>query len=304
MKGNRRLLAISGGTWRRALVYGIPAALMILSCFANWFVLADRYIVFLYYHDMGPSVPDTSPFSRVTTSRYWMAGLVAAGGVMLLYLCTNWLVGRWSKRTVTPSWWQVWLVTAPLMLLGIPTITMRFNEPVMPWTVAAGVTVVVLASLALALLPGDLAANNPSRLIWLATDGWGLALIILTLPHLEDVRAWLTAGRNSLVMISAILLISGLLWLILLSFVRAWMRIPADRNATLLLAGFCVAYLFMPFVHYTIGTNGYFYLTNSDNFFARSLEFQLLAWLITALVVWGIVRFRLVLAERFGPEGG
>ncbi|MCP4422626.1 MAG: hypothetical protein GY805_38945, partial [Chloroflexi bacterium] len=65
-----------------ALLHALPVSGLILILFYYWFAIADRYIIFLYNHDMGPVVPDTSPFSRVTASRYWMAALVASGGVM------------------------------------------------------------------------------------------------------------------------------------------------------------------------------------------------------------------------------
>jgi hypothetical protein len=131
---------------------------------------------------------------------------------------------------------------------------------------------------------------------------WGLALILLTFPHLEDFGAWLNVDNSWRLKMRFILLISDLLRLILLSSLRARLRIPVDRSAALFLAGFCVAYLLMPLIHHTIGTDGYFYLTNSDDFFARSLGIQFLAWLITALVAWEIVRIRLALAAKREPD--
>jgi hypothetical protein len=85
----------TGGTvWRAAPLHALAGAALMLSLFAYWFAVADRYTVFLYDHDMGPLVPDTSPFSRVTSSRYWMAGLVAGGAVLVLYGAANGLLGR------------------------------------------------------------------------------------------------------------------------------------------------------------------------------------------------------------------
>ena len=61
-----------GGRYRAPWLAATPFALAItffqLSLFAYWFGAADRYRIFLYYHDMGPQVPDTSPFSAVTAS--------------------------------------------------------------------------------------------------------------------------------------------------------------------------------------------------------------------------------------------
>ena len=217
---------------------------------------------------------------------------------MLLYLGSNWLLGWRSKTFHAPLWWRVWLVATPLLFLGIPAITMGFSEPVLSWTLAIKVTLVTLSGVALALLPGELAARNPGRLLWLAADGWGLALIVLTLPHLEDFRLWLSTGRGWQLTMGLVLMLSGLLWVLLLSFLRARLQISIDRIMTLFLAGCCVAYLLIPLVHHMLDTDGYFYLTNSDNFFARGLGIQLVAWLGTALVSSGIVLLRFTLATR------
>ncbi len=72
--------------WRSALLHTLPVAALVLYLFYYWFAIADRYVIFLYWHYMGPHYPDTSPFSVVTSSHYWMAGLVASGTVMAFYM--------------------------------------------------------------------------------------------------------------------------------------------------------------------------------------------------------------------------
>ena len=42
-----------------------------------WFAVANRYVIFLHAH------LDATPFDDVTRSRYWIAGLVASGIVMV-----------------------------------------------------------------------------------------------------------------------------------------------------------------------------------------------------------------------------
>lgn len=95
---------------RLALLYALPVTALVLSLFYTWFAIADRYFVFLYYHDMGPRYPDTSPFSAITSSRYWMTGLVASGIVMVFYVLVNGLLGRlylfsrhWAERSIRPQ---------------------------------------------------------------------------------------------------------------------------------------------------------------------------------------------------------
>ena len=84
--------------WGTAVLFAVPITVLVLYLFYSWFVLADRNIIFLYDHDMGPRAPDTSPFSIVTSSRYWMSGLVAAGFVLLFYTTVHWLLGRVTSR--------------------------------------------------------------------------------------------------------------------------------------------------------------------------------------------------------------
>ena len=92
MTGLRHELRIQ--LWWEALPHALPVTALVIGLFYYWFAVADRYIVFLYYHNMGPRVPDTSPFGFVTASRYWMAGLVASGAVMVLYTAASWLLKR------------------------------------------------------------------------------------------------------------------------------------------------------------------------------------------------------------------
>lgn len=64
------------GEWKAALLHAVPICLFILGLFYHWFAVADRYAVFLYEH-LG-----ATPFDDVTSSRYWMSGLVASGAVV------------------------------------------------------------------------------------------------------------------------------------------------------------------------------------------------------------------------------
>jgi hypothetical protein len=99
--------------WKPALWYAMPISLFILGLFYYWFAVADRYAIFLYGH------LNATPFDEPTTSRYWMAGLVACGVVMIAYIMANWLLGRcaaWQRRTYSaPAWVQVWLPSSVLL---------------------------------------------------------------------------------------------------------------------------------------------------------------------------------------------
>ncbi len=279
--------------WWPAALHALPVAASVLALFATWFAVADRYIVFLYYHPMGPRVPDTSPFSRVTSSRYWMAGLVASGAVLVLYAVANWALGRLRNTYASPPWWRVWLLTAPLLVVGIPAITMTANHPVLPLPNAAQTTAVTLAGIALALVPGRLAAERPGELVWLAFDGFGLTPVLLLGSFLfwPLTRAGLSREQSVSPIPVAGLLFSAT-WLLVGTGLRVWRQAPTSSWLSMLVAGFDVSYLLLPLLHHVGFTDGYTYITNSDNFFDRDALRRTGAWLLTAALAWGVSRFR------------
>ncbi len=284
-------------SFKPVLLHALPIAGLMLGLFFYWFALADRYFIFLYYHDMGPLVPDTSPFSRVTASRYWMAGLVASGAVMVVYTSLNWLLGRVMKTYQPPAWWRVWIGCAALLVIGIPAITMTFNSPTLPLWNATQTTLATLIGLALALLPGQLTVERPKDLIWLASDGFGLMLVFSGLRVLELFLRGQARGGQMWVRMAIIFLVLGIVWLLIVTGLHVFRRRSA-KTVEIFLAGFCITYLFMPLLHYLIFTNGYYYITNSDNFFARNLLFQIAIWLIAGGLAWGLTRLRQAIQSR------
>jgi hypothetical protein len=174
--------------WWPALGWAIPSCLLLLGLFYDWFAVADRYVIFLYGHT-AIRIPGAQPFDEMTSSRYWMAGLVATGAVLVIYVSLNWLLGRladWRRRRYTPPpWWQVWALSALPLAIGIPAITMTVNAPVLPASLAAACAGATLAGLALALWPGAWAAERPGDLLWLVADGAGLVPVLILMRALE-----------------------------------------------------------------------------------------------------------------------
>lgn len=284
--------------WRQA---GVAAALitpLLLGLYDYWFAVADRYRLFLYEHDMGPLVADTAPFSPVTSSRYWMSGLVAGGLVLVLYGLANWLLGRRGAGYVAPDPRQAWLLCAPWLLLGLPAIMMSQNAPVLPPRLATAVTLVTLAALALALWPGEMAAERPWFLVALLADGLGLALLLIMLAQADDLWRWAIVGRRAPLILSLLGLGAGLGLLLLLSlrFLRPGVRVP--RAGQLFLGGCLVAYLLLPLAHHLLGSDGYFYITNSDNFLAGSAGLQLLVWAAAAGLAVLLTRGRVAWQQK------
>jgi len=287
--------------WRRPFIEAAAIVVLVLSLYIYWFAQADRYVIFLYGHT-APGIPLTEPFDAITSSRYWMAGLVAAGAVMLLYTVVNWIGGRVAARRGssfgTPPWWRVWVLSAPGLIIGIPAITMTANAPVLPLPLAAASAAAALAGLALALLPGRWAAERPDDLLWLMLDGMGLIPTLVFLRAIElpgrglsvsPAVAWFFAGGA---------IIGGALWLALLSVLRRWGERPSPSAPAIFLAGVGLSYTLMPLTHYlTAGPPGFRYITNSTNFFAVSPLLQLLAFAAAAGLAFAAARFRERLAR-------
>ena len=75
----------------------MSTALFVLDILYHWFAVVDQYVIFLYGHS-APGIPLAQPFDAMTRSRYWMAGLVASGAVMVIYTAINWVLGRFATH--------------------------------------------------------------------------------------------------------------------------------------------------------------------------------------------------------------
>jgi len=294
---------IDGRVWFKALPFALGIDALIIGLLTYWFAAADRNRVFLYEHDMGSNVPDTSPFSPVTSSRYWMSGLVAAGVVLILYVAINWTIARVRSEYKAPEWWRVWVLASPVLLVAIPLITMTQNQPVLPFGQAAQLTAAAIVGLALALSPGRMAAHRPVYLVWLILDGFGLMLMLVTMPGLQFLSRWLENDQTIYVLLLTLGSAASLAWLLLMSGLRIWRghEIPAVQEV--LLAGFALAYLVMPLMHHLLFTDGYYYITDSDNFLARNPLLQIAIWLIVLAVAILITALRKHLARSRKTTG-
>lgn len=285
-------------SWLTALLYALAIDLSAVAIFGYWFAMADRYQVFLYYHDMGSLAADTSPFGRVTASRYWMSALVWAGAVMAFYVAVNWLAGLISPRYQPPAWWQVWAVCVGPLVVAVPLITMTSNQPTLPVSHALQVTLATLVGLALALTPGRMAADRPMTLLLLAGDGMGLMLILTASLGLERIGRLSADNHGFFIAIAVISVLGGLILLFALSALRLWRGWLMPEWRELLVAGLCVAYLLMPLIHHVGFTNGYYYISDADNFFTRRVTSQLAIWLSLILLAMGVSWLRKQLQAR------
>lgn len=281
-----------GLRWRLPLLEASVISIFVLSLFTYWFGIADRYAVFLYGHT-AVGMPNTEPFDEATSSRYWMAGLVAAGAVMILYSLVYWLLGQfgrlYDKRFVPSVWWRVWLLCAGPIAIGVPVITMTMNSPTLPARLAAACVVATLLGLAVALLPGKWAAEQPVALMWLVADGMGLVPALLLVRVIELPGRGLLENYTQAWMIAIGGILAGAAWLAVMSALRFWRHKQIPDAGILLLAGLGLSYLLLPLIHHLFATPpAYRYISTAGNFFAYSWGIQCLAVLsATGLAIGG-----------------
>lgn len=302
--GAGRLTGFKG--WRTELLFAGPIVALVVVLFYIWFAVLDRYLIFLYYHVMGPGF-DTSPFGWVTVSRYWMSGLVAGGAVMLPYIAVNFMLGRVVKIYRAPVWWRLWMLCAIPLLIAIPAIVMTVNDPVLPLRNAAQVTAVTLTGLALAVALGEVAAERPLAYVTLMVDGFALACLLSSLRALESYWRWLWRGSTGVIYRHLAVGAVGVGLLVIMTvFYCLWRRAEIPGGAAWLVAGLNIAYLFLPLYHLMwcsdtgswTDPSYYIYISDADNYFARSIWFQLGVWVGVALVALGLTRLRVWLRRR------
>ena len=282
--------------WRQSLLEALFITLVVLGLFIDWFGIANRHVIFLYGH-VAVNLPQTQPFDEITTSRYWMAGLVAAGVVMVLYTTSYWAWGQvaaWRKQAIAPApWWQVWLGSALPLSIGILVITMTMNSPTLPLRLAAACVAATLLGLAIALAPGAWAATRPWDLLWLLADGCGLLPVLLLLRAIELPGRGLSLNPITAWAIALGGVLAGLLWLVGMSLLRRWRHKAIPSVGALLTAGLGLSYLLLPLVHYRLATPpAYHYISTASNFFAFTWGVQAVVLLVAIGLALGVTAGR------------
>ncbi|MBI5651062.1 MAG: hypothetical protein HZC40_11560 [Chloroflexi bacterium] len=268
------------------LVHALPITALVLVLIYKWFALDDRYAVFLYNH------LNATPFDAVTTSRYWMAGLVASAIVMLGYIAANFLIARFKRDYCAPTWWHVWLTCAVPLALAIPLIVMNVNTPTMPIEIALMLVAATLIGLVIALMPGSLAAHHPRQLAWIGLDGWGLIPVLSLLRAIELPGRGLSVRADVAYAFAIGSVVFGIVWLVALNGFRARRHIPSPRAWQVYGAGLGWCYIFLPLVHYLIATPAQFkYITSASNFFAFDPFLQLATFIVAGVLVFANEKF-------------
>lgn len=269
------------------LPHAVPITLFILALFYKWFALDDRYAIFLYGH------MNATPFDEVTIGRYWMSGLVASAVVILLYITANFLLARIVKGYRVPEWWRVWLWCALPLAIGIVVITTTQNSPTMPLAIAVACAIAALIGLALALMPGELAAHRPCELLWVTVDGLGLVPPLLLMRAIELPSRGLAVSVLTAYAFEIGSIMAGVFWLVATNVFRAWRREPSPSARAVFIAGLCWSYLVLPLAHHIFFTPADFkYITTSYNFFAYDTVLQAATFIVAALLAVGATKLR------------
>jgi hypothetical protein len=97
-------------------------------------------------------------------------------------------------------------------------------------------------------------------------------------------------------------LVAALLWLAGLTMLGLWRRYAFPDALAVFCSGLGIAYVLLPFVHHVAGTDGYWYITGADNFFARSKPLQLTVWLSVAAIAAMLTAARRRAARRLAAR--
>lgn len=279
---------IFANKYKSVFVSGILICLFIIGLFYYWFALADRYIIFLYNH------LKATPFDARTISRYWMSGFVASGATFIFYIVANWFLGRFAgifyHNYSPPAWWQVWIFCIVPIGVGVLYITMTFNNPTLPLSIALVCAITTLLGLALALFTSSLATQKPIEFGWLTLIAMGLVPIFLLLRAIELPHIGL-ATIPVAYSIAAGGTLTGIIWSIAL--VRLQTRFYPIKHKGLAVKvyaiGLCLSFLLLPLFHYLLLTPPKFrYISVSANFFAVGIHIQILSLVVGVLVVIGL----------------
>ncbi len=262
---------------------------LILSLFHRWFVIQDRLKIFLYWHY------GHGPFDRMTTGRYWMAGLVANGFILIFSTSFNLagfyftLVKKRQFRSFNPI--SVWTLSALPLAVGIYQIVAKNGQPPLSPFLAFACIFTSLAGLGLAFATGNLAQKGLAYLSMNYLAGAGLIPLLFFPIALElPQKGIMTVPTSYFLMLIACLL--GISWQVIISKINNRLKKPLLEIKSLILAGLGTSYLLLPLMHYLLFTpRNNHYLTASSNFFADNLFLQILIFIFSITLTIGINKF-------------
>lgn len=279
---------MNANRWMRengqAAAAAASVTVVMLGLLGYWFVAAERGRVFLYDH-LG-----ATPFDAVTSSRYWMAGLVAAGYLCLAATLVA-VIGLVRRRRWLPAPGRVMALAAGPLAAGVLAVTALLGSPRLPLDLAALVSLTTLAGAYLAYW----AAHAVQRLGWasgrLMLDGMGLVPLLTLTQVLELPGRGLSVTMQLAATIVGVSLVIATLWRGVMAWIYRRLGKPAAPAGDVLRASLVLSYLALPTLHHLTATPpGYKYITTGDNFMPRNPWLLLAAWSAAAVIVYGAQR--------------
>jgi len=159
-------------------------------------------------------------------------------------------------------------------------------------SLASACAFTTLISLALALLPADLAVRQPVRFRWLAIAGAGLTPSLLMLRAVELPMQGLSTPTSAFLLAFGWTIV-GTAWLLLLSWVAKRRHNFEFGVWELFFTGIGWSYLFLPLVHYLFLTPpAYRYISVAANFFAVTPGVQAMCLFTVGCLAWLAARLQ------------
>jgi hypothetical protein len=260
----------------------------LITCVSNcapppskWFSLRKSYL----YDHLG-----ATPFDAVTSSRYWMAGLVA-GGYLCVVLTPIVLVGLGRGRRWLPAPGRVMAAAVAPLVAGVLVVTAWLGTPRLPWGLAALVSLTTVIGAYLALWAAHTVQQRRWSSLWLALDGAGLVPVLTLTQVIELPGRGLSVSPSLAWGIMAASLVFGVVWRAVMAWVYRRVGMVPPRAWAVVRAGLALGYVGLPALHHWIETPpGYKYITTADNFMARSPWLLAATWATALLIVLGAER--------------
>jgi hypothetical protein len=171
---------------------------------------------------------------------------------------------------------------------------MTMNQPVLPLLHALKVLLAIQLGLAVVLKTAELAGKNLLNLVLLGADGFALALLMILTSTLVSNFMVLSTAQLTIFLIVCVLCIGILAFT---SILYVWKKVETT-SLQLFLAAITIAYPFGTVFHYLFGTDGHFYITNSDNFFTKNIFLQIFVWIVGYLITLFLSRLRNIAIEK------
>jgi hypothetical protein len=269
----------------RNFVHALLVTALVLGMLACWFLAADRSRIFLYGH-LG-----AQPFDTVTTSRYWMSGLVVTGFLVPTYALLA-VVARLRHRDWLPDPLMTTYYSALPLAAGVILIASIWGRPAIAYTTSALLWLALISGIYLALWFAQQIRYAGRHVVLLILDGCAIIPELLLFHALELPGRGLQVSAEVLVLSAVSSVLFGLLWLMAMTYVYRRMHQPSGTTGNIICAGL-TGFVLLTTLHYLLATPpGYKYISTGGNFFAGNILLQLATWAVAWLMVLVATRFR------------